>query len=142
MNGMALTGEYAIPSSSVYREELLSHLRGPSVSPSHAATIATTTTTTTNTATGSSQPFMTHASSSYSNPNSYVRANPYPPSSSQSQSNVPCYAPCDSYDSAVSNQIGVISPYGVAAGPSTVSSLSHPSSPISSGSSSLTGWAG
>ncbi|KAE9384205.1 hypothetical protein BT96DRAFT_677793 [Gymnopus androsaceus JB14] len=142
MNSMALTGEYSIPSSSVYREELLSHLRGPSVSPSHGATIATTTTTTTNTATGSSQPFITHARSSYSDPNSYVRANPYPPSSSQSQSKVPCYAACDSYDSPVSNQIGVISPYGMAAGPSTVSSLSHPSSPISSGSSSLTGWAG
>ncbi|KAJ4490618.1 hypothetical protein J3R30DRAFT_3423315 [Lentinula aciculospora] len=107
-------------SRSVYRDELLSHLGGPSVGST------------------SSDQHSKHAPSSELSP--YVQnahdIDSYHPSSQPTLWHVPDDSPRES----PSNQVHTINQYGMTAGHSGVSS--YPSSPISSNSSSLTGWAG
>ncbi|KAJ3890106.1 hypothetical protein GG344DRAFT_78181 [Lentinula edodes] len=112
------TTSYSVPRS-VYRDELLSHLGGPSVGST------------------SSDHLFTQDPSSESTP--YVenaqKIESYPPLSQHT----PWHAPYDS-QYVPSNQISTISQYGMTSGHSTASS--YPSSPVSSQSNSLTGWAG
>lgn len=141
-------GEYSIPSSA-YRDEVLSHLGGPSPSAGVIASMSASMSP----GSDHDRPFNVQVSSvssdSYTTNTSRPRAmNPYPPDLS-SQSNAPwprqgpspyddSGSPYGPYDNQVDNgQYGM--PF-MTDGPSSVSS--YPSSPISSGSSSLTGWAG
>ncbi|KAJ4493646.1 hypothetical protein C8J55DRAFT_499421 [Lentinula edodes] len=113
------TTSYSVPRS-VYRDELLSHLGGPSVGST------------------SSDHLFTQDPSSESTP--YVenaqKIESYPPLNQHT----PWHAPYDSQYDLPSNQISTISQYGMTSGHSTASS--YPSSPVSSQSNSLTGWAG
>lgn len=153
LNHSMTGGEYSIPPSA-YRDEVLSHLGGPSPSAGVIASMSASMSP------GSDydRPFNVQASNassdSYTTSTSRPRAmNPYPPDlSSQSNASAPwprqvpspyddSGSPYDPYD----NQVDTVShgQYGMpfmTDGPSSVSS--YPSSPISSGSSSLTGWAG
>ncbi|KAJ3801893.1 hypothetical protein GGU11DRAFT_741167 [Lentinula aff. detonsa] len=106
-------------SPSVYRDELLSHLGGPMGS------------------TSSDQHF-THAPSSELS--SYVQNNQNIDSFTPLRQPALWHAPYDSPSNFPSNQIHTISQYGMITGPSKISS--YPPSPVSSSSSSLTGWAG
>ncbi|KAJ3908373.1 hypothetical protein F5879DRAFT_358524 [Lentinula edodes] len=113
------TASYSVPRS-VYRDELLSHLGGPSVGST------------------SSDHLFTQDPSSESTPyaENARKIESYPPLSQPT----PWHAPYDSQYDLPSNQISTISQYGMTSGHSTASS--YPSSPVSSKSNSLTGWAG